>query len=187
MKKLLCFLFIFSILPVYAGLFDEFDMSEADVIRYVQKVGYNHAFDDIMNNSSLNKPILKIGSINRRYDIVMNYLINNYPQDKSFRAQEQMDMAVQNAINSLSTNKTVSTVPSTSINSNITSYPPPPPPPFIFDYGYNAIGNYAPSAVGGQQIQYGYNAVGDFVPMSVGGRQINYGYNAEGDYVPMSF
>lgn len=65
--------------------------------------------------------------------------------------------------------------------------PPPPPPPFVFDYGYNAVGDYAPTTVGGQQIQYGYNAVGDYVPMSVGGRQINYGYNAEGDYVPMSF
>lgn len=179
-KKILLLILCFLVVsPVYAGLFDDFDMSDADVIKYVQKVGYNHAFDDIMNNSSLDKPISKISSINRRYDIVMNYLVNNYSEEKALQAFQQMDEAVQNAINSLSTKKKV-------IIGQQGYYPPPPPPPVGIDYGYNAYGDYVPTSVGNQRIQYGYNAVGDYVPTSVGNQRIHYGYNAYGNFVPMS-
>jgi len=54
------------------------------------------------------------------------------------------------------------------------------------DYGYNAHGDYVPTAVGKDKIGYGYNAHGDYTPDSIGKRKIDYGYNARGDYVPTS-
>lgn len=194
-KKILLLILCFLVVsPARAGLFDDFDMTDTDVIKYVQKVGYNHAFDDIMNNSGLDKPILKISSINRRYDIVMNYLVNNYSEEKALQAFQQMDEAVQNAINSLSTNrKVVTTYAGSRLFEDIDrqvemqqGYYPPPPPAVGIDYGYNAYGDYVPTSVGNQRIQYGYNAVGDYVPTSVGNQRIHYGYNAYGDFVPMS-
>lgn len=53
-------------------------------------------------------------------------------------------------------------------------------------YGYNAEGDYVPTAIGEQKIEYGYDAYGDFVPKAIGGQKIKYGYNAYGEYVPVS-
>lgn len=59
-------------------------------------------------------------------------------------------------------------------------------------YGYNAMGEYVPISVNGQNINYGYNAVGEYVPVSTSNpynsretTEIEYGYNAVGDFVPI--
>lgn len=54
------------------------------------------------------------------------------------------------------------------------------------NYSYNAVGDYVPTSIGNQRVNYSYNAVGDYVPTSIGGQRVNYGYNAVGDYAPTS-
>ena len=53
------------------------------------------------------------------------------------------------------------------------------------EYGYNAKGNYCPSAIGTNGIEYGYNVKGHYVPKSIGKNKVEYGYNVKGDFVPL--
>ena len=85
------------------GLFYDILLKDEEVIKYVKKIGFNHAFDDLMNNKAWNKPILKINAISHRYDILINYLVDNYSFEQSSKYHNQLDFAVQEAINTLST------------------------------------------------------------------------------------